>query len=259
MPLLHRSLQVARLVVRSLGALCFAVPAACGTFSASPTRVQLSEREPSATITLQNDGDESARFQLSAFAWEQDSDGQPSYLPTEDVVAFPPLLTLEPGAKRAIRVGMTTRSSAREKAYRIFLEELPPPPDPDRRPEAQQVRVLTRLGLPVFVAPTRPAGAQRVELGAMVSGHLTLAVWNDGNVHLHPWKVMVVALDGSGSRVFERELPGGYILAGQPRTFTVDLTGADCSRIAAFDVQLANESAQTSQRLAVPAGACAPR
>lgn len=243
------------LAIAMLATAVLASNATAGSFAAYPALVELSGQVPSMVVTIENKGDEAARFQVSVAAWQQSTDGQPAFAATDEVVAFPPLLMLEPGAKRAIRLGLMTRPGVEEKAYRVFLEQLPPPPS--SRPEAQQqVRVLTRLGIPVFVAPVQPANSQSMGLEAVSPGHLALVLRNEGNVHVHSRKVVISGLDAAGQRVLDRELPGGYILAGSPRTYAIELPAADCERISTFQVQLVTEGAPVTARLAALPNAC---
>jgi fimbrial chaperone protein len=97
------------------------------------------------------------QFQLSVFAWAQSPSGEMQLEPTEDIVFFPTLLTLKPNETRRVRVGSATTQEVREKTYRIFVEELPPA----GTVAGSGVRVLTKMGIPIFVRPVKKSLRQR--------------------------------------------------------------------------------------------------
>ena len=115
-------------------------PVFASSFTVNPTQIFLAPRTTSALLTLRNESDETLRFQLTAFAWDQSAEGEIKLQPTEDIVFYPALLTLAPKESRNVRVGTATRFEAVEKTYRIFVEELPSQEAHDGQ---SAVRVLT--------------------------------------------------------------------------------------------------------------------
>ena len=222
------------------------------TFTVNPTQIFLSGKTTTALLTLRNDSEETLRFQVSAFAWQQTPSGELSLTPTQDVVFFPALLTLAPTEERRIRVGATVGVAAQERTYRIFVEELPTA-DGER---ANAVRVLTKMGIPIFVRPQKELATADLRDLALRQGALQFNLANQGNVHFVPQKVVVRAASASGERLFEEELKAWYILAGGRREFTVAIPAAACARVATltvdveFDANVLNESLQT------PGGTC---
>ena len=99
------------------------------------------------------------------------------------LVFFPALLSLGPGKERKIRVGSTIPAGAAERTYRIFVEELPPARVSKVANAGTQVRVLTKMGVPIFVQPARPEPAGRIEMEGSEGGHLRFRVRNTGNAH----------------------------------------------------------------------------
>jgi len=225
--------------------------------SAYPTQVQLSARAPSGLLTIQNLGDEPLRFQLSLVAWEQTPTGEHRFAPTQDVVCFPPLLSLEPGEKRPIRIGATAAVGAVEKTYRVFIEQLPPLRSPEKSGAESQVRVLTRLGVPIFLAPVKPMAGRGIELADVAPGRISLVVKNKGNVHFQFRKVRLIALGTAGEQVFERELPGAYVLAGGSRVYPLEVDAANCPKVARLEVEVTTEKDSFGERLDFPPGVCA--
>jgi fimbrial chaperone protein len=222
------------------------------TFTVNPTQIFLSGKTTTALLTLRNDSDETLRFQLTAFAWQQTPTGELSLAPTQDVVFFPALLTLAPKEERRIRVGATVGVAAQERTYRIFVEELPSA-DGER---ANAVRVLTKMGIPIFIRPAKEVATADLRELAVKKGALSFSLGNRGSVHFVPQRVVVSAVTASGERVFEEELKAWYILAGGRRDFTVAIPAAACAGVASvtvdveFDANVLKESVQT------PGGTC---
>ena len=227
--------------------------ASASTFNVSPTQVFLSGKASSALLTLRNDSEEPLRFQLSVFAWDQSPSGEMTLAPTQDVVFFPALLTLAPKEERNIRVGRVVAPTNVERTYRIFVEELPSL-EAVANPAAS-VKVLTKMGIPIFVRPAKEDTAAGITGFGAHDGavHFTLA--NSGTVHFVPEHVVVRGL-ADGKSVFETAIPAWYVLAGGTRDFELPLAKEDCVRATSLQVQVAFNSSTVDQRLDLPAGSC---
>ena len=134
--------------------------ASASSFNVNPTQIFLTGKATSALLTIRNDSDDTLRFQLSAFAWDQSATGELLLEPTTDVVFYPALLTLAPKEERKIRVGRTAPAGNVEKTYRIFVEELPALDESGVNGAA--VRMLTKMGVPIFVRPARETATATV-------------------------------------------------------------------------------------------------
>ena len=196
----HSRLQlVALLALWHSLALCQIGPAWAANFSINPNRLLFSPKTRSALLTLPNQNPEALRFQLSMFASDQSPTGEMQLTPTADLVVFPTLLTLAPGESRHIRVGPATPFAATEKTYRIFVEELPPLETPEGGPTG--VRVLTRMGIPIFLQPTKVVQQGHIEGMAVRQGKLSFQVKNTGNVHLMEQQVRVKGFGQAGDKL----------------------------------------------------------
>src|SRR5438093_1269442 len=168
------------LIATVLGLVLQAETAAASAFKVTPVRVTFSG--PSSTLlTLRNDSDEPLRFQISAFAWSQDAKGGIQLGSTDDITFFPVLLTLKPGEERKVRVATTVAAKDVEKTYRIFFEELPPLETP--KTSGAQVRILTKMGIPIFVSPANGNAEASIDSLKLEKGTLAFDVRNSGNVH----------------------------------------------------------------------------
>lgn len=239
-------------------ALCQAEAVLASAYKVTPIQVSLSTRTSSTLLTLSNESDDTIRFQLSAFAWNQSPKGAIELSPTEDVVFYPPLLTLKPGEQRNIRVGMKAAVGPIEKTYRLFVEELPPPEKADAAPGGSQVTFLTRMGIPIFVEPTSPQVKGGVEAIRLEHGRLAFGVSNVGNVHFAVQKVRVTGSDASARKTFEKETAGWYVLAGGSREFELELSAAECSKTQKVRIEVETDRLTFEKSAELPAGACGP-
>jgi len=237
-------------VVSVVGGIVSPATVSAATFTVEPTQVVLSARSSGVLLTLSNGGDETLRFELSVFAWIQSPSGEVQLQPTEDIVFFPSLLTLGPHESRKVRVGSVTALGMREKTYRIFVEELPPPVPP-----ASGVRVLTKMGIPIFLRPAKEvASATLSDLGQQ-NGTLRFSLSNAGTVHFVPKEVRVRGLVGS-TEVFDHLLNAWYILAGGRREFEMMAPQADCAKVTAVVVNVQFGADTLEERLQTPNGVC---
>ena len=226
------------------------------SFTVNPTQVVLTARTMSALLTLRNDSDEALRFELSMFSWDQTDSGEMRLTSSEDIVFFPRLLTLEPGQERKIRVGAIVPVGAVEKTYRIFVEELPPA-SPLETAESG-VRVLTKMGIPIFL---QPAGASaRVSLRdlSFQNGVFDFEIENGGSAHVVPQDIRVRAATATGQMVLDRKVDAWYILAGGRRRYQFTMPQPLCQSISSLLVEMQVGSASISSRLAPSPTACQP-
>jgi fimbrial chaperone protein len=224
--------------------------ASAATFTVDPTQIFLSGRNGSVLLTLRNESNETLQFQLSVYAWTQSPLGQMELEPTEDVVFFPTLLTLKPKETRRVRVGSATPQDVREKTYRIFVEELPP-----IEKVSDGVRVLTKMGIPIFVRPVKEVATATLNDLRQEDGTLRFTLTNAGTVHVVPQGIKVRGLAGSNT-AFDRELEGWYVLAGGRREFDMAFPKNACAQVTSIVVDVQFASGKLQERLQTPNGAC---
>jgi fimbrial chaperone protein len=185
---------------------------AAGSFQVNPIRVDMSAGVTSAALTIRNDGDESIVVQLSVVAWSQDS-GEDKYGATNEALVTPPIATIAPGAQQIVRVGLRRPPDPRQElAFRLFVQEVPPPPKPD----FNGLQVALRVSLPVFVAPLVPPIRQLAwSAKAESDGAIRLTVRNTGNTHIQISDFELRPSDEDTLVAHEAGL--AYALAGQSR------------------------------------------
>jgi fimbrial chaperone protein len=230
------------------------VPARAANFDVAPIMLSLSNKTASATLVVTNRSPETLRFHVTAFAWKQRADGEMILEPTKDIVFFPAMLSLKSKESRQIRVGAKVKPGAVERSYRLFVEELPPLAR-NSQEEANAIRVLTKMGLPVFVEAATPKATPTITSPQLKGRELTFSVKNTGNTHMRVQKVMLTAKAASKT-VHSEELPGWYVLAGGVRTYVVKLPDAACKEATSVEVQMESESG--SPKAMLPSFSCGP-
>jgi fimbrial chaperone protein len=186
-------------------------PGQAASLSVAPTRVELGPKDRTAVVTLQNNADEAVMVQVQTFAWPR-TPATDDLEPTRELIAVPPVFSLDARAKQIIRVA--TRGPLREdqeQAYRLLITEVP-----RDGATGSGVHFALRLSLPVFVTP---AGAQPLPSWALrpEGGTGTLELVNRGAAHLHVRRIVLRA-PGRPEPVQTIETPA-YVLPGQGKAW----------------------------------------
>ena len=176
----------------------------------NPVRVTLSENQKMGTLTVRNGGIEPMSMQLEVLNWSQE-EGNGVFTPTRELIVNPPIFTIPAGGSQLIRVGLRRAPDAqRELTYRIFLQELPPPPSPD----FQGAKMLMRVSLPVFVLPKVTAKpVLRWHAVRTSDGALKISLSNSGNAHIQIANFSL-SLPGSAQPWITQQT-SNYVLIGQ--------------------------------------------
>jgi fimbrial chaperone protein len=234
--------------------LLLPVAARAGDWRVSPIRLDLGRDAKSGAVTVANDADERLQVQMNAFEWTQDAEGKDRYEETGEILFFPRLMILEPKEEKILRAGIRVPAAAKEKTFRLFIEEIPGP----RKTEGVNVAVAIRFGVPIFVKPLK--GEARGEVGAMTmfAGALLVPVNNTGNVHFVVQSVLVRGRDGEGEEIFSRELSGWYLLAGVSRGYATTVPLEACGSMAVIEAEVKTDKLPLRGRLVVDRSMCGP-
>jgi fimbrial chaperone protein len=186
-------------------------PALAGSFMVTPVRATLSAKQPVAALTVRNESQEATVVQVEVMTWTQ-RDGNDVYAATREILATPPIFTVGPGASQLVRIGLRRDADpGRELAYRVFLQEVPPP----AKAEFRGLRVALRMGIPVFVLPpTSVAPLLQWRAAAAQGAGLSLSLRNDGNAHIQLTDIRLALPPG---RELAREQMSTYVLPGQSK------------------------------------------
>ncbi len=188
-----------------------------GQVGIAPVRIYLDEATRTAVVEISNPGELPIGMQVDAMSWHQDNEGQNQYEPTTEILAFPPIFTIQPGQSQLVRIGLMTPQPAEvEKAYRLYFTELPPPIS-----EAQStaLRMRLRVGIPVFSAPLSPPQFNlRLVESQIDDDQLHVSLHNPGNTHIRVADVYANELAD-----MTRSRSARYILPGASQDFLLDL------------------------------------
>jgi len=252
MPALPRSVRL----LAATAALVVGATAATGTqstFSIDPLLVQLDADNRNAVMTITNTSARELRFEIKANTWDQTQAGAMQLTPTTDLVVFPPLVTLKPRSTQRVRVGTDVPQGAVEKAYRLMIEELPNSAAPAT---GTRVAVRTRVGVPVFLSPTKSVRSGRMDPVTVNKGVATVTLTNTGTIHAMVDEVSVRGMAAPDMPVFDESLKGWYVLAGKSRTWTYPIQAAQCRQVKFLEVEATAHDKVLNQRVDLPAGAC---
>jgi fimbrial chaperone protein len=222
------------------------------SFQVAPIRINLAPNESSTLLSVRNEAKDRLRVQVSVSAWDENKSGEMVLMPTEEIVFYPTLLTINPGDRRNVRVGTKNAVVEKEKSYRIFIEELPS----QLKLTTTGVRLLTRMSVPIFIRPAKPEGRPRVEQMALRAPEFFFELKNGGNAHFQPRQITVKGAGANGEIVLERKIPGWYVLAGGSRLYHIDVPKSDCAKINDFSVEFDFEGKVVKERFTPPPNAC---
>jgi fimbrial chaperone protein len=195
------------------------VRADAGSFMVDPTRIELAPHQLSATLVIRNDDKEPVVIQVEPRAWSQ-KDGEDVYAPTRELLVTPPIITIPAGAEQILRIALRRPLDPQmEIPYRIYLLEVPPPPQAGFR----GLQVALRISIPVFARPgdaAAPRAEWKVAYGAREHA-LRVVLANAGNAHLQVQEFMLFA-PGSNTPSAIRQA-AAYVLPGQSRDWLIKL------------------------------------
>jgi fimbrial chaperone protein len=245
MTLSLRSLLLPAVV--AAGILVRSDDARAGSFEISPITVSLNAGQLNTLVSVRNQGTEAMRVQVAAYAWTQSPTGEMQLGPTTDLTFFPAMLSLPPGDVRNVRVGVTAATpTPTEKTYRLFVEELPPPVTPS----TNTVRVLTRMGVPVFVQSAAAKPVPVIDGITFAGKKVSFQMRDRSDTHYKTTSLTLTGLGAAGETLFTQTLQAWYILAQGSRDYSVDVPDASCAALRAVEVKAVTDGGPITARLA---------
>ena len=200
-------------VCRGLAAalLLACVCAGASGLQVAPIGLAFTPASPAQGLWLTNTGGQPLQAQVRVFRWSQ-ADGKDELVPTQALLASPPMLSLAADGRqlvRIIRTGAATPATG-EEAYRVLIDELPEA-DPQ---SSAGVQYVLRYSVPVFVQPAGSESAAPLLQATLETrdGHSSLVVRNTGAVHAQLANVSLLPPTGEAIDLSPGLL--GYVLPG---------------------------------------------
>jgi fimbrial chaperone protein len=250
-----------RLAAGLLFIAVFISQASAAEFQVQPTTMDLGGPVKSGVFSVINNSTEKIDFQVSVKEWNQDEKGKDVYLDTKEIVFFPSVMAVEANSQRAIRIGLKAPPAAKEKTYRLFVQEIPlPKKNPDVKLEGKVQAGLTiafRFSMPIFVKPVRSQESYILDKIEMSKGAVKAIVKNTGNVHIKLRAVTFSGKAADGKELFSKEVAGWYILNGLSLPYQADVPKDICGQLAKIDVSAQTETGKVDGTLNVQKNMCA--
>jgi fimbrial chaperone protein len=220
-----------------------------GEWRITPIRIDFLPREKTSSLTVFNEDKIPLSFQVKAMLWTQDENGKDVYEETEDVIFFPKVFSLQPGKDRLIRLGLRNPPPVKEKAYRIYVEEIPSQP----KTEGVAVQIALRFGIPVFVKPLKEETKWEITKKGIEKGTFFIEIENRGNHHFEILSIKITGLKGE-REVFSKEIRGWYLLSGAKRSYSEKID--ECKNIDKLIFTLVTDRFTFSDKIDVEQGLC---
>ena len=225
-----------------------------GDWRVAPIRLEFGKGAKTGAITVYNEGAEKLTVQMKAMEWTQDAEGKDQYAETSDIIFFPKIMVLEKNEEKIIRAGIRIPAVAKEKTYRLFIEEIPEP----KKKEGANIAVAIRFGVPVFAKPLREEPRGEIEKIGMAKGVLSAVVRNIGNVHFRISSIAVTEKDAKGNIIFSKDLDGWYLLNGVSRTYTTEIPKDKCVEGSKLELNVKSDNLNITKSLNIEKSMCLP-
>ena len=218
----------------------------------APVRIFFDTGTTTAILTVTNKSENSLTLQLKSFAWQQDEEGKDIYLPTEDIIFFPKIFRIEKDEEKLVRLGTKTPHGSLEKTYRLFLEEVPEP----RQAQGATVKILMRAGVPIFIAPLQDEVKGSIAGAVVEKGALSLTILNEGTSHFIVRKITAKGISVMGNEVFSTEAGGGYLHAGNSKSFNIELPADSCPQAKTLEISILTDKLSMNEKIEISKEMC---
>ena len=228
-----------------------------GALRVSPSRLEFSTDAKSGMVSLLNEGPERFRLLVTASEWNQNAEGRDIYTKTSDIVFYPKNIILEAGGQQVIRVGTRGPSSAREKAYRLIIEETGQPNDPILKKDENSLRKIgVRSSILIFVKPRIEQFSGEISNMKLSKGVASVAILNSGSAHVTVTSVSLRGTAADGKELLNREFAGWYLLSGASGTYQTDIPRDICKGLARLDSEVTSDKYTLKKSLEVRKEMC---
>lgn len=185
-----------------------------GQLKLSTIRIDLSDKQPSAVLTLTNTGTSRTLVHLRMMNWSQIAGGD-RLEATDTLLVNPPIADILPGAQQVVRIGYGgALQTPNERTFRLLIEEVPL----QDATGGQGVETILKISMPIFLAPQSPASTV---LGAALAdkGNPAVFLVNRGTKHARFSDYTII---GRGGAAGTSHKTSGYVLPGTWMSFRLD-------------------------------------
>lgn len=185
----------------------------------SPVLVDLSGPASAEKVTLRNLGGKPINAQIRVFKWTQ-SGGKDVLEPTRDVVASPPMASIDANGEQIVRIVRVDKSPiSTEVSYRLLVDQIPD----QSKASHSAVNFMMRYSVPVFFSPVRQRSPELTWRLEQRKGVAVLIATNSGSRRV---RIAELGLSSqSGTTVASRKGLVGYVLGRS--TAAWDLPGVN--------------------------------
>jgi fimbrial chaperone protein len=176
------------------------------TLQVAPVLVEVPAPGATASLSLKNEGDKPIDAQIRVFRWSQ-VDGMEKLVPADEVVASPPMVSIQPKANYSVRIVRLIKTPVTaEESYRLAIDELPA----GKGDRAATVNLVLRYSIPVFFTAAGAAPAKVTWSLQKRDGKTFLTAKNEGDRRIRLSKLKLQ--DTSGGTASFGEGLAGYVL-----------------------------------------------
>ena len=196
----------------ALLSIALSVAPAIATVSAaslqvSPVSLEIPAPGAATTITLNNPGATPLKAQMRVYRWSL-VDGKEHLEPATEVVASPPMASLQPKTDYVVRVVRTAKKPVTsEETYRLVIDEIP---EHSNKP-GTLIAMAFRYSVPVFFTSQLDAAPNLSWATHVVNGKRVVTATNNGGRRVRLADLSIT--DGAGKPVFAAKGLAGYVLA----------------------------------------------
>lgn len=153
-------------------------------FKLSPMSVELSDRGKKATKSFRviNTGKKKVKVEAEVLTRKIDLNNKETREDTSDFKLFPPMLEVDPGKSRVIRISYIGQKVDSEKAYRLVVRQIPDPQK--KKEEGAQIDFLFEYVASVYITPKGAKPDIVVEKSLKVSDQIEINFKNRGDKHV---------------------------------------------------------------------------
>jgi fimbrial chaperone protein len=233
----------------SLLGLLLAGSVGAANFSVTPLRLDLAGNR-SASVEITNSGNEPVDLEVHAKTWTQ-VDGKDVHSDTSDLSFYPAKFTLPANGKRVVRITSADKAGLpdMEKAYRLYITELPPLHRNETNGE--NIVVLTSFGLPVFVHQATARAQLTASVEGSGAGSITIRLTNQGKAHAH-----LTSISSDPAGISSDKVDEWYVLAGASHVYTLPISGNVCSQSQVKLRISVDQGKPVEVPISIPAGTC---